>query len=146
MQRVPTPARKLGVTDITLLVMGSVIGSGIFRTPAVVARRIPASASWLFARVSRRRRSSKSMGGLIAASASISLDSLGIGISLPGVPIALLPLLATVAVTTVLFTIAGLSFGQHLGESNRTRAQLAGGIILIVLAVVFAAQRAMGAS
>jgi putative Mn2+ efflux pump MntP len=82
--------------------------------------------------------------GLIAASISISLDSLGIGVSLPGVPIPLLPLLCTVAVTTVLFTIAGLAFGRSLGQKNRSRAQLAGGIILIVLAGVFAVQRALG--
>jgi len=31
--------------------------------------------------------------GLVAACASISLDSLGIGVSLPGVPLPLLPLL-----------------------------------------------------
>jgi APA family basic amino acid/polyamine antiporter len=39
-QRVAAPARKLGLLDIILLVIGSVIGSGIFRTPSVVAQRI----------------------------------------------------------------------------------------------------------
>ena len=33
-------ARRLGVSDVVLIVMGSVIGSGIFRTPSVVAQRI----------------------------------------------------------------------------------------------------------
>src|SRR5579863_57199 len=33
--------RRLGVLDMALIVMGSVIGSGIFRTPAVVAQRAP---------------------------------------------------------------------------------------------------------
>ncbi|HLY03098.1 MAG TPA: amino acid permease [Candidatus Cybelea sp.] len=37
----PALARRLGVSDVVLIVIGSVIGSGIFRTPSVVAQRIP---------------------------------------------------------------------------------------------------------
>jgi basic amino acid/polyamine antiporter, APA family len=37
--RFPRLARRLGVYDVVLVVIGSVIGSGIFRTPAVVAQR-----------------------------------------------------------------------------------------------------------
>jgi basic amino acid/polyamine antiporter, APA family len=37
---VPALARRLGPYDITMIVIGSVIGSGIFRTPAVVAQRL----------------------------------------------------------------------------------------------------------
>lgn len=36
--------RRLGTLDVALIVMGSVIGSGIFRTPAVVAHRAPVPA------------------------------------------------------------------------------------------------------
>ena len=35
----PTLARKLGLADVTLIVMGGIIGSGIFVNPAVVAAR-----------------------------------------------------------------------------------------------------------
>ncbi|MDQ2908026.1 MAG: amino acid permease [Candidatus Eremiobacteraeota bacterium] len=45
-------ARKLGVVDATLIVMGGVIGSGIYRTPSVVAARVHAAplvlAAWVF--------------------------------------------------------------------------------------------------
>ena len=45
-------ARRLGTRDATLIVMGGIIGSGIFMNPAVVARRIPSTplilAVWLF--------------------------------------------------------------------------------------------------
>jgi putative Mn2+ efflux pump MntP len=78
--------------------------------------------------------------GLILASASISLDSLGIGVSLPGVPLPLVPLLATVAVSTVIFTAVGLAFGSALGERYKHLAERGAGIILIVLAVVFTVQ------
>lgn len=42
--RVAHLARRLGTFDIALIVMGSVIGSGIFRTPSVVAQRAPEPA------------------------------------------------------------------------------------------------------
>lgn len=82
--------------------------------------------------------------GLIAACASISLDSLGIGVSLPGVPLPLLPLLATVAVSTILFTTVGLAFGTQLGQRYQRLAERAAGIVLVVLAVFFTTQHALG--
>jgi APA family basic amino acid/polyamine antiporter len=39
--RPPRLARRLGAFDVALIVMGGVIGTGIFRTPAVVAQRAP---------------------------------------------------------------------------------------------------------
>jgi APA family basic amino acid/polyamine antiporter len=42
-----TLARRLGVFDVVLIVMGSVIGSGIFRTPSVVAQRVHSPALML---------------------------------------------------------------------------------------------------
>jgi putative Mn2+ efflux pump MntP len=139
-------------SEVLMQVIGYAIGTGAGRIAGAIAPyvgfAILAGVGVLVIRESFEKApvlKVDSGWGLVAASASISLDSLGIGISLPGVPIPLLPLLATVAVTTVLFTITGLYFGQRLGESNRTRAQLGGGVILIVLAVVFTVQRAMGA-
>jgi putative Mn2+ efflux pump MntP len=82
--------------------------------------------------------------GLLAACASISLDSLGIGVSLPGVPLPLLPLLSTVAVSTIIFTTVGLAFGAQLGERYKQLAERAAGIVLIVLAVLFTAQHVFG--
>jgi manganese efflux pump family protein len=82
--------------------------------------------------------------GLVAASASISLDSLGIGVSLPGVPLPLLPLLATVAVSTVIFTTVGLTFGAQLGSRYRQMAERLAGFVLIVLAIFFTAQHIFG--
>ena len=45
----PQLARRLGTVDVGLIVVGSLIGSGIFRTPSVVAQRAPAltTAAWV---------------------------------------------------------------------------------------------------
>jgi len=53
--------------------------------------------------------------GLLAACASVSLDSLGIGVSLPGVPLPLVSLLVTVSVSTIIFTAIGLAFLRRSG-------------------------------
>ncbi len=82
--------------------------------------------------------------GLIATCLSISLDSLGIGVSLPGVPLPLVPLLATVAVSTVIFTSAGLKFGTLLGERYEQLAERGAGTVLVLLALVFTIQHLKG--
>ena len=82
--------------------------------------------------------------GLVAVCASISLDSLGIGVSLPGVPLPLVPLLATVAVSTIVFTGIGLTFGSRLGKRYKRLAERTAGIVLIVLAAIFTIQHLAG--
>jgi manganese efflux pump family protein len=77
-------------------------------------------------------------GGLLLASLSISLDSLGVGFALPALRLPLIPLFSTVAVSTVIFTLTGLAFGAALGHRFGKNAEKAAGIVLIVLAVLFA--------
>jgi manganese efflux pump family protein len=79
--------------------------------------------------------------GLFMTSLSISLDSLGVGVALPAVAIPLLPLLIIVSITTTFFTLLGLEFGARLGERYEHGAELLAGIILIVLAALFTAER-----
>lgn len=50
--REPQLARRLGLFDTTMLVMGGIIGSGIFINPYVVAQQVPSTililAAWIF--------------------------------------------------------------------------------------------------
>ncbi len=80
-------------------------------------------------------------GGLLLASLSISLDSLGVGIALPALGIPLVPLLITTSMTTVVFTYAGLTFGAMLGERYERGAEGAAGAMLVLLAGVMAFER-----
>jgi putative Mn2+ efflux pump MntP len=79
--------------------------------------------------------------GLLLASLSISLDSLGVGIALPALGIPLIPLLVTVSITTIGFTLVGLAFGALLGERYERDAERAAGAMLVILAGSLALQR-----
>ena len=79
--------------------------------------------------------------GLLLASLSISLDSLGVGFALPATGIPLVPLLITVSITTTIFTFAGLAFGQRIGDRYEHGAQRVAGAILILLAILFSIQQ-----
>jgi len=79
--------------------------------------------------------------GLLMASLSVSLDSFGVGMALPAASIPLLPLLVILLVTTPVFTFIGLAFGARLGERYEHGVERAAGIMLIVLAALFTAER-----
>ena len=66
----PTLARKLGFFDITMLVMGSVIGVGIFVVPHNVAKLVPRPTLVLTAWV---------LGGLLTVAGSLVYAELARG-------------------------------------------------------------------
>ncbi|MBD5654577.1 MAG: manganese efflux pump [Candidatus Eremiobacteraeota bacterium] len=77
--------------------------------------------------------------GLMVASLSISLDSLGIGFSIVyiGVPLALT--LGAIAFAAVLSTALGLAFGERLGSTIGERAGIIAGFVLTATGILFTA-------
>jgi manganese efflux pump family protein len=147
---------KLGFTfagsEIAMQLIGYELGAGAGRAFGEVAAYIGCAllaAIGLFMIRSSFRLDSEgkfdvtSGSGLVATALSVSLDSLGVGIALPGVSIPLLPLLITVSITTTSFTLIGLAFGARLGERYESRAERAAGIMLIALAALFTAEKLM---
>jgi len=65
-------ARRLGLFDATMIVMGKIIGSGIFINPYVVARQVHTPAlilgAWLMGGCDRARRSVHLRGACRTAS------------------------------------------------------------------------------
>jgi putative Mn2+ efflux pump MntP len=139
--------------EIAMLLTGAAIGAGAGRligdVAAYVGFALLALIGALMLRGSFGDHEPMSLKattgwGLIVASASISMDSLGVGFSLPGLGLPIVPLLGTVAVTTVAFSLAGLAFGEALGVRYRTAAERGCAIVLIVLAVLFTLQHVAG--
>jgi manganese efflux pump family protein len=135
-------------SEVLMQVIGYVIGTGAGRLVGAIAAYIGfailAGVGAYIVKESFGAQESTlkvdSGWGLVAACASISLDSLGIGVSLPGVPLPLVPLLITVALSTILFTLVGLAFGTQLGHRYQQLAERSAGIVLVILAVFFSVQ------
>lgn len=132
--------------EISMQVIGLLLGTGLGRMVGEIATWLGLLVLALIGAWILREGFSddehefdvRTSAGLALASLSISLDSLGVGFALPALKLPLIPLLSTVAVSTVCFTFAGLAFGEALGHAFEKNAERAAGIVLIALAVVFA--------
>ncbi|HEX8806163.1 MAG TPA: manganese efflux pump [Candidatus Aquilonibacter sp.] len=154
----PWPERfRLGfafsAAEILMQIVGLTLGAGFGRLVGTVATWIglivlAGIGAWIlregFIEDAEHEFDVKTPHGLLLASLSISLDSLGVGFALPALHLPLIPLFSTVAVSTVCFTLAGLAFGAALGRAFEKNAEKAAGIVLILLAVFFAVEKAHG--
>jgi putative Mn2+ efflux pump MntP len=138
--------------EVLMQVFGYAIGTGAGHVVGTIAIYVGFAilatvGGFIFSESFERRMPRFEPGSPVAlclASLSVSLDSLGVGMSLPGVPLPLLPLLATVAVSTIVFTAVGLAFGERLGRRYKRIAQRVAGVVLVVLAIVFTVQHLVG--
>jgi manganese efflux pump family protein len=142
-------------SEIAMQVIGYLLGSGAGRLLGEIAVYagivLLGLIGLLMIRSSRRTLTEAAAGGfkptegagLLMTALSVSLDSLGVGIALPGVSIPLVPLLITISISTTVFTLIGLAFGARLGERYERRAEFAGGAMLVVLAGAFALEHVM---
>ncbi|HEV8022571.1 MAG TPA: manganese efflux pump [Candidatus Lustribacter sp.] len=145
-------AIAFSVSEVVMQVVGYLIGAGVGNVIGEVAPYLGFAVLALVGAYIVRESyqgAEKGLGadsgwGLILTCASISLDSLGIGVSLPGVPLPLIPLLATVAVSTAIFTTIGLAFGSLLGKRYEALAERTAGIVLVLLAILFTVQHLEG--
>ena len=80
---------------------------------------------------------------------SVSLDELAVGFALGLLRLPIAPVIALIAVQTVVLTQVGLRLGNRVSEHGRERAEQLAGLALMVLALVLLIplrkQRALGA-
>jgi putative Mn2+ efflux pump MntP len=76
--------------------------------------------------------------GLLAASLSISLDSLGIGFSIVYIGVPLGVTLAAIATASIVATLSGLAFGRRIGARIGERAGIVAGVVLMLTGIAFA--------
>jgi APA family basic amino acid/polyamine antiporter len=137
-------ARRLGLFDATMIVMGGIIGAGIFTTPAVVAREVHTPFLILGAWVA---------GGLIALAGAFIYAELSSQVSDSGgqyvyLRMAMHPLVAFVYGWSLLFVIqtggmaaVALIFANHALElfgivTSEFRAALLGSVALALLTLI----------
>lgn len=81
--------------------------------------------------------------GLVVASLSISLDSLGIGFSILYIGVPLVESLIVIGIVSVLATSLGLTLGRRLGTRVEDNAELLGGALLALTGAVFIVLKAL---
>lgn len=82
---------------------------------------------------------------LVLIALSISVDELAVGFALGVLHIALGPALAYIALQAFVLTFVGLLIGGRLGARLQERAELAAGIVLLVLGVALFSNELTGA-
>lgn len=82
--------------------------------------------------------------GLFLAAISISLDSLGVGFTLPYLGVSVVISLAAIFAVSIVSTSTGLSLGHALGNRVGGATGLLAGVLLALTGLLFAAARAYG--
>ena len=62
-----------------------------------------------------------------------SIDALAVGVTFAFLQVDILPAILLIGITTFLFSAAGVKIGNRFGAKYKSKAELAGGIILILM-------------
>ena len=64
-----------------------------------------------------------------------SIDALAVGVTFAFMKVSILPAILLIGVTTFLFSAAGVRIGHQFGAKYKSKAEMVGGIILLVMGV-----------
>ena len=72
---------------------------------------------------------------LIVLAVATSIDALAVGISFAFLDVKIVPAVLLIGVTTFVLSVAGVAIGNKFGVKYKKRAEIAGGMILVLLGV-----------
>lgn len=72
---------------------------------------------------------------LLVLAVATSIDALAVGISFAFLSVRILPAISLIGVTTFALCVLGVAIGNRFGTRYKQRAELAGGVILVLLGV-----------
>lgn len=70
---------------------------------------------------------------MVVLALATSIDALAIGVTFAFLKVRIVSAVLTIGITTFLFSIAGVKIGNVFGSRYRSKAELAGGILLIAM-------------
>lgn len=70
---------------------------------------------------------------MLPLAVATSIDALAVGITFAFLQVSILPAVTVIGCTTFVLSAAGIKIGHVFGARYQSRAELAGGIVLIVL-------------
>lgn len=81
---------------------------------------------------------------MLPLAVATSIDALAVGVTLAFLQVDILPAVAFIGAVTFLFSAAGIKIGNVFGARYKSRAELTGGIILILMGAKILAEHLMG--
>lgn len=72
---------------------------------------------------------------LLVLAVATSIDALAVGVTFAFLSTSIAPAAAIIAIVTFVLCLGGVVIGNHFGVRYKTRAQIAGGIVLILVGV-----------
>lgn len=70
---------------------------------------------------------------MLPLAVATSIDALAVGVSFAFLDVAIIPAITFIGTTTFAFSFAGIRIGNVFGAKYQSKAELAGGIILILM-------------
>lgn len=75
------------------------------------------------------------MKSMLVLAVATSIDALAVGVTFAFLQVSILPAVSFIGIVTFILSIAGVKIGNTFGCKYKSRAEFAGGMILILLAV-----------
>lgn len=72
---------------------------------------------------------------MIGLAVATSIDALAVGVTFAFLQVKIVPAVSFIGVTTFIISVAGVKIGNIFGAKYKSKAELAGGIILILMGV-----------
>ena len=73
------------------------------------------------------------MHTMVGLAVATSIDALAVGVTFAFLQVKIIPAVCFIGATTFLISVAGVKIGNVFGSRYKKRAEIAGGIILILL-------------
>lgn len=70
---------------------------------------------------------------MVVLAVATSIDALAIGVTLAFLDVSILPAISFIGITTFILSIVGVKIGNVFGTKYKSKAELAGGVILILI-------------
>ena len=65
-----------------------------------------------------------------------SVDALAVGVSFAFLKVDILPAILMIGLTTFVFSMAGVKIGNHFGAKYKSRAEMVGGLVLLLMGIL----------
>ena len=72
---------------------------------------------------------------MLPLAVATSIDALAVGVSFAFLQVAIIPAVVSIGITTLLLSMTGVKIGNIFGTRFKSKAELAGGIILVLMGV-----------